>query len=404
VEWSTGYDACNAELYINRFTDVPVYLKCLDQGYGPDTANKIINALDKYFEVVVSKVLADKIMADAPDGFIYNFVSPYDSDRNYCAHGSYYTGGNLVDQAPDSDGVYITKFTYGFDMIWYKPKDFEKERLLPNVNTTISEAFDGSFLKFLQDEYPENDFIQDDNAVCNVIDPTDNIFTPFPTPGPSFPPTEPPTEPTCDVDSNAGCLEGQVCRKSCAWAGTDPECYDDEVERDCGIEYGATYGPGWSCLDVNGDGIIDALDHSQGCQQLEPTSSPTNEPTLSPMDPPTLSPSTLSPTISPSTSSPTISPSLRPVTLSPTVSYPPTKFIHPSSAPTDTPSPSSEPTPLPSSNTPSLDPTPFPSSSTPTLDPTAKPTVTSTYGDTTTGEDSHDSSNFLSLIPPIYHT
>ncbi|KAL7541420.1 hypothetical protein ACHAXR_010963 [Thalassiosira sp. AJA248-18] len=340
AEWSSGYDACNAELYINRFTDVPVYLKCLNQGYGPKTANKIIKALDKYFELVVSKVLEENIMADAPEGFVYNFASPYDSDRKYCAHGSYYTGGNLVSQMPDEDGVYITKFTYGFDVIWYKPRGFDDE-LLPDVDVIISEAFDeGEFLEFLEDEYPGyDDFIQEGEA-CDVIDPQDAKITFAPTEEPTPQPTE---GPECDLDTNIGCSTDQVCRLSCVWGISEPQCFDDEEERDCKDKYGA----GWICRDSDLDGAITAADNSDGCQFLSPTVSPSELPTLSPII---------------ITSAPTNSPSLRPTTLTPTTSNLPTEFIVPSTSPTMTSKPSGTPTPLPSSSLPTLNPTPSPTS------------------------------------------
>eukprot|EP00581_Thalassiosira_minuscula_P004960 CAMPEP_0183744332 /NCGR_PEP_ID=MMETSP0737-20130205/65671_1 /TAXON_ID=385413 /ORGANISM="Thalassiosira miniscula, Strain CCMP1093" /LENGTH=423 /DNA_ID=CAMNT_0025979973 /DNA_START=255 /DNA_END=1523 /DNA_ORIENTATION=- len=156
VEWVEGYEVCNAELYINRFVDVPVYLKCLDtDGYGRKIANKLIKALDKYFEMEVSVVLTEKIMEQAPEGHVYNLASPYASDRKYCAHGAYYAGGNLVNQIPGDDGILITKFTYGFDVIWFKPKNFNEKKLLRDIEYIINEIFeDGDFLEFLEEEYP----------------------------------------------------------------------------------------------------------------------------------------------------------------------------------------------------------------------------------------------------------
>lgn len=115
---STSPDVCTAELFINRFVDIPVYLKCLDyiDGYGPEIANKLILAMDEFFEVKVEPVLSQKIMAEATEGFIYNFVSPYASERQYCGHGSYYAGGSLVHQVLDDDGFLVTKFTLGYDI------------------------------------------------------------------------------------------------------------------------------------------------------------------------------------------------------------------------------------------------------------------------------------------------
>mmetsp|Transcript_12063 Transcript_12063/g.26027 ORF Transcript_12063/g.26027 Transcript_12063/m.26027 type:complete len:963 (+) Transcript_12063:103-2991(+) len=373
AEWST-FSECTAELYINRFVEVPMNLKCLStDGYGRSIANKLITALDKYFEEVVSVILGVKILEQAPEGSIYNFASPYDSDRKYCAHGAYYAGGNLVNQIPDQDGILITQFTYGFDVIWYKPKNFDEE-LLPNLEYIINDAFnDGDFLRFLGDEYPNYDFIQDDD-VCDVIDPGEVTFAP------TEAPTDQPSEgPICDVDTDEGCSPGQVCRLSCVQRSNEPQCFDDEEERDCTERYGL----GWICYDGDGDGIITASDNSNGCEYVSPTTSPSNLPTLSPVetiiitDTPTISPSTDIPTISPSTDSPTISPSLRPMTLSPTISNPPSEFIEPTLSPSHTSMPSSEPTPIPSTPYPS---TPYPS----TPRPTYYPTASSTSGDTET--------------------
>jgi len=354
AEWST-FSECTAELYINRFVDVPVYLKCLStDGYGRSIANRLITALDKYFEEVVSVVLAEKILEQAPKGSIYNFASPYASDRKYCAHGAYYAGGNLVKQVPDQDGILITQFTYGFDVIWYKPIDFDDE-LLRNLEYIINDAFnDGDFLRFLGVEYPNYDFIQDDD-ICDVIDPGEVTFAP--TEAPTGQPSE---GPICDVDTDEGCSPGQVCRLSCVQRSNEPQCFDDEEERDCTEMYGL----GYICKDSNEDGIITASDNLDGCQYVSPTASPSKLPTLSP--------TSGTPTISPSTDSPTISPSLRPVTLSPTISNPPSDFIEPTLSPSHTSRPSSEPTPIPS--------TPYPS----TPRPTYYPSISSTSGDTET--------------------
>lgn len=351
VDWVEGYDVCTAEMFINRFMDVPVYLKCLDtDGYGRKVANKLIKALDQYFETAVIPVLEEQIYDQAPESFVYNFASPYDSDRKYCAHGAYYAGGNLRDQVVDADGVLITKFTYSFDVIWYKPMDCHKE-LLPDVEDIINGVFaEGNFLLFLQGEYPQYDFIQD-------IDYCDVIVCPDVT----FPPTEEPTsEPTegplCDLDTNEGCDEGQVCRLSCVWATSEPQCFDDEEERDCT----GKYGPGWVCRDSDGDGIISGEDHSNGCEYRAPTSSPTRPPTVPPSDSPTLSP-TLSPT-----TTPTGLPTLDPVTNAPTERVA-TPF----------------PTENPVTDAPTREPTGYPTTN-PTLFPSPNPTSGST---TTIGQD-----------------
>ncbi len=194
---SSGPDVCTAELFINRFIDIPVYLKCLTVGYGPKIANKMIKALDEFFEVHVMPVLADMISEQIPDGFVYNFVSPYASDRKYCGHGSYYANGYLVEQVPCNDGVMITKFMYGFDVIYYRPLEFGGELLedkdIPSIIDSVFEEKD--FLTYLKEVYPDEDFIQE-LTVCSVIDPDEceatfpptKMLTPQPSKSPSYPP------------------------------------------------------------------------------------------------------------------------------------------------------------------------------------------------------------------------
>eukprot|EP00580_Thalassiosira_gravida_P015387 CAMPEP_0201666224 /NCGR_PEP_ID=MMETSP0494-20130426/7130_1 /ASSEMBLY_ACC=CAM_ASM_000839 /TAXON_ID=420259 /ORGANISM="Thalassiosira gravida, Strain GMp14c1" /LENGTH=555 /DNA_ID=CAMNT_0048145341 /DNA_START=349 /DNA_END=2012 /DNA_ORIENTATION=+ len=263
AEWST-FSQCTAELYINRFVDVPMNLKCLStDGYGPYVANKLITALDKYFEEVVSVILAEEILEQAPEGSIYNFASPYDSDREYCAHGAYYAGGNLVNQVPNEDGILITHFTYGFDVIWYKPKDFEDD-LLPNVEDIINDAFgDGDFLLFLKEEYPNYDFIQDDD-VCDVIDPGDCPWTFPPTRSPTIQPTmgpilSPSLSPTISPSIGPTLLETLIPTESPTEpfpptpSPTCPRCIihpGDTDEDDCPIVTIGTCGDG-----DRGDGI-----------------------------------------------------------------------------------------------------------------------------------------------------
>ena len=213
---SSSSDECTAELYINRFVDVPIVLKCLDYAYGPKTANKLIKALDQFFEEKVEPVLSDTIYDDDFKGHIYSFVSPYASDRKYCGHGSYYAlGGNLVDQEMGADGIILTKFTYGFDVIWYRPEDFEGELLGDeNVSKLITSVFeDGEFLEFLKEKYPQYDFIQGD--VCDVVDPellpvTFAPVTSKPTRSPSYSPvivtSEPTLSPTTDIPTSSPSL------------------------------------------------------------------------------------------------------------------------------------------------------------------------------------------------------
>jgi len=399
--------ASTAELYINRFTEIPLYLKCLTtDGYGPKIANKLIVALDRFFELHVEEELTNEIMIQVPEGSVYGFASPYASGRKFCAHGAYYNyaGGNLVNQIPDADGVLITRFTYGFDVIWFKPDGFDEE-LLPDISAKITSVFDdGSFLIFLQEEYPDYDFIQD-TEVCNAIDINEAEITLPPT----MVPTEKPTSLsyigeactsnsqcaiglvchqesntcTCNVETNEGCSTGnicavyfesdipkcscntdvddgdngcdpgQVCRFSCAFLIEEPMCFDDENIRDCDW-----WGDGYSCADGNKDGVIDKFDKSGGCNSNPHTFSPTEEPTESP---------TLELTPVPSrkpTDMPTLETTLGLITSSPVVTSNPTAFE------IDTDMPTSDPTLTPSklpSSIPIDVPTPFPlSSATPT--------------------------------------
>jgi len=349
VEAST-FDECNAELYINRYVDVPVFLKCLDlEGYGPDVANQLIEALDLYFVGEVIPALSEKILLQAPTGHIYNIVSPYESDREYGAHGSWYTGGNLVNQRTDCDGVLVTEFTYGFDVIWFKPTDFDcqDDQLLNDVPQIIQEVFQmgSNFLDFVKSEFPGVDIIQD-ASVCDVVDP-DLIEITF---APSRQPTVKPTSLeeiggpcdrdsqcvdglvcnqstntcVCNMDTNEGCSSGLFCRFSCVFLSNAPKCFDDQELRDCEIQYG----PGHICYDANQDGVIDALDKASGCAYFSPTASPST-------DIPTKEPSTASPV-----ESPTVSPSVE-LTMFPTIqvfrgveTLPPTDYPAPSPRPT----------------------------------------------------------------------
>jgi hypothetical protein len=242
---------------------------------------------------------------------VYNYASPYTSDRKYCSHGAYYTEGNLVNQQKDCDGILVTKFTWGFDVIWFKQQDFDEE-LLPNVATLINEVFlDQDFLAFLQTEYPDYDFIQD-NDMCTAVNPDEITVTLAPTEPPSPNPTslldngqgpctsnaqcksgycfEETNICTCDMETNEGCNSNQVCRFSCAFIADEPRCFDDEQIRDCESKWGE----GYVCADGNGDGIVDQNDKSGGCDYNAPTSSPVKDPSASPSSGPT----TFSPTVS----------------------------------------------------------------------------------------------------------
>ena len=54
INWSS-FKKYTANLYINHFVSMPVYLKYLaTKGYGPVVANKLIEALDKYSELIIT--------------------------------------------------------------------------------------------------------------------------------------------------------------------------------------------------------------------------------------------------------------------------------------------------------------------------------------------------------------
>lgn len=118
------FDDQNADLFVQRYTDVSMYLKCLDMdGYGPDVANVLIEAMDEFFELYVEQELEKVIYEQVADGKVFNFASPYDdtNDRVFFTHGMYYTDGNLIKQVQDDDGILITEYKYGFDVVWFWP-------------------------------------------------------------------------------------------------------------------------------------------------------------------------------------------------------------------------------------------------------------------------------------------
>ena len=195
-------DQCTAELFINRYVDIPLVLQCLEEPYGKETADQIILALDSFFESEVEPVLTDKIYEKSPESFVYNFVSPFEAeDRQYCVHGQYYEGGNLVDQQVGEDGITVTKFVCGFDVIWYKPIAgsnvdlFEDEEVSSIVSGIFEEA---DFLGFLLEKYPE---LVQNVENCGIIDPLRAItFSPTkrPTTSPSNKPSSSPIISTSD--------------------------------------------------------------------------------------------------------------------------------------------------------------------------------------------------------------
>ncbi len=65
----------NADLFVQRYTDVNMYLKCLEtDGYGPDVANVLIEGMDKFFEMYVEDELESVILGQVPDGKVRPYV------------------------------------------------------------------------------------------------------------------------------------------------------------------------------------------------------------------------------------------------------------------------------------------------------------------------------------------
>ncbi|KAL7490195.1 hypothetical protein ACHAW6_015943 [Cyclotella cf. meneghiniana] len=315
----------NAALFVQRFMDVEMYLKCVDMtGYGTDIADVLIEAMDRYFELYVEKELEKEILSIVPEGSVYNFASPYEdsADRLYFTYGAYYTGGNIVAQVRGDDGVLITKYDYGFDVIWFWPKGATDD-IIPSVPSVVNPIYQGgAFLAFLQQEYSQYTWVQRLDY-CEPVDTMPEF------PEVSFVPTPAPTEkPTqlsdiggkctsdaqciegllchqststcvCNKETNFGCEEGyicevyekdlvprcycdmfnddgpngcedgQYCRFSCKFTSDNPRCVDDPFVRDCG-----SYGEGYTCADANNDGVIDVDDKSGGCDYKAPTSAP----------------------------------------------------------------------------------------------------------------------------------
>lgn len=335
VEYDT-FDDTNADLFVQRFLEVPMYLKCLDRnGYGPSIANVLIEAMDEFFSIYVTPELEKEILINAPGGSVYNFASPYDNGRVFFTHGMYYTGGNLIAQVKGEDGYLTTKYTYAFDTIWFWPHDATDD-ILPNLEALVNSIFDeGAFLDFLQQEYSQYGYIRRADF-CEPVDTMPDfpeipvIPTPVPTAKPTFRSEigeecasdaecvdgllchgatgkcvcnvdtdfgcdggniceiyEKDEVPRCYCDmyndnGQNGCTNGQACRFSCAYLVDNPRCFDDAFVRDCT----AAWGDGFTCADANNDGVIDQSDKSGGCDYNAPTSAPqisTDEPTKSPV-------------------------------------------------------------------------------------------------------------------------
>eukprot|EP00569_Conticribra_weissflogii_P004652 CAMPEP_0171337300 /NCGR_PEP_ID=MMETSP0878-20121228/6615_1 /TAXON_ID=67004 /ORGANISM="Thalassiosira weissflogii, Strain CCMP1336" /LENGTH=948 /DNA_ID=CAMNT_0011838919 /DNA_START=278 /DNA_END=3124 /DNA_ORIENTATION=- len=374
----------NADLFVQRYTDVSMYLKCLEMnGYGPDVANVLIEGMDKFFEMYVENELESVILGQVPDGKVFNFASPYDNntDRDYFRHGPYYTGGNLINQVEDDDGILITEYKYGFDVVWFWPHDTTDD-IIPDVFTTVNGVFDeGAFLAFLKQEYPDYENIQ--NATfCEGVETMPEIpdIPIIPTSIPTAKPTtgleigegpctsDSPCSPglvchedtstcVCDINTDFGCKKGnvcevyeddeipmcycnmnedngrngckndQICRFSCAYLVDTPRCFDDNLIRDCEQAWGEFF----VCADSNGDGVIDINDKSGGCDYFAPTMSPTF--------PPTKSPSEIIATIVP-TAAKTPSPTASPIVPQGAITAPPTAPVPETLSPTVIPTPS----------------------------------------------------------------
>jgi len=200
-------DACNAPLSINRYTEIDVNLKCLKEEYTTEKANLLKEALDEYFEEFAVPKIKETVESESSMSAVFGVKSPFDKDGDtlYCYFPSYYADGTLVEQYAASDGNIVTKFKCGFDLLWFKDKDFN-DSLLSDLVNTVQQVFtddDPPFLQFLQGKYQDVAWIQNTQD-CDVIDP--NILDPttlkpttapptlYPTTSPTKAPTSSPTQ------------------------------------------------------------------------------------------------------------------------------------------------------------------------------------------------------------------
>ena len=194
VDEEADNDSCNARLSINRYSGIDMSLKCLNDVYGTDQGNNLSAALDAYFETYVVPKIEATVEENSPASEVYSVKSPYVADNvNYCSYVGYYEDGNLVDQYVDDDGVAVTHYKCGFDLVWFKDKDFN-ESLLDDMVDTVTEAFtsdDPSFISFLQEMYPGETWVPNE---C-IIDPN-YIEPPSANPTMASPTAEPTTSPT----------------------------------------------------------------------------------------------------------------------------------------------------------------------------------------------------------------
>ena len=156
---------------------------------------------------VVPKI-EETVEENSPASEVYSVKSPYVADNvNYCSYVGYYEDGNLVDQYVDDDGVAVTHYKCGFDLVWFKDKDFN-ESLLDDMVDTVTEAFtsdDPSFISFLQEMYPGETWVPNECIIDpNFIEPPSaNPTTASPTAEPTTSPTKAPTSSPTEEPSAA---------------------------------------------------------------------------------------------------------------------------------------------------------------------------------------------------------
>ena len=202
-------DSCNAQLSINRYTNIDLSLKCLNDVYGTDQGDRLSEALDAYFVEYVVPKIEDAVEENSPASAVYSVTSPFfDDNVNFCSYVGYYEDGNLVDQYVDDDGVAVTHYKCGFDLVWYKDKDFSGS-LLDDMVDTVTDAFtstDPSFISFLQEMYPGETWVPNEGCIIDpnyIQPPSANPTTASPTAEPTTSPTKAPTSSPTEEPSAA---------------------------------------------------------------------------------------------------------------------------------------------------------------------------------------------------------
>jgi hypothetical protein len=202
-------DSCNAQLSINRYTNIDLSLKCLNDVYGTEQGDRLSEALDAYFVQYVVPKITDAVEENSPASAVYSVTSPFvDDNVNFCSYVGYYEDGNLADQYVDEDGVAVTHYKCGFDLVWYRDKDFGGS-LLDDMVDSVTDAFtsdDPSFISFLQEMYPGESWVPNEGCIIdpNFIEPPSaNPTTAAPTAEPTTSPTNAPTSSPTEEPSAA---------------------------------------------------------------------------------------------------------------------------------------------------------------------------------------------------------